>query len=407
MARRGDGLYQRGGKGGTWYLDFMFQGQRHVTRLGRGISRTVARELAGVARAKILRGEAGIGPKRATAPMFAAWVEQWQSGTLPHLAEHTRHSYRYLFRQHVLPEFGPLRLDAITRDRVKAFLAAKRGAGLSKNTVRLIRSALSVALGDAVEAGLLPMNPCANLTRPGRKGPDTVGQSDRDKAVRPLSHEELGALLAFARPREWFYFMLLGDTGLRPSEGLALQWPDFDPVGRTLNVGRSLAHGRVKSTKTGQARRVTLTPRLAAALDARQTAVEAETLLAGREPVAWVMAEGLGERPANVKTWSHRLKRSLVRAGVARHRLYDLRHTYACHLLAGRHDDDPARDVPPAPIAYVAKQMGHVKITTTLQHYIRWIPGDDDGRWAVRLERARSIPNAVPDAVGAVAGAAL
>jgi hypothetical protein len=35
MARRGDGLYQRGK---TWWLDFTHKGRRHVVRLGRGIS---------------------------------------------------------------------------------------------------------------------------------------------------------------------------------------------------------------------------------------------------------------------------------------------------------------------------------------------------------------------------------
>ena len=58
MARRGDGIYRRGP---TWWLDFTHRGDRHVVRLGRGITKTVARELAAVQRAAILRGEAGIG----------------------------------------------------------------------------------------------------------------------------------------------------------------------------------------------------------------------------------------------------------------------------------------------------------------------------------------------------------
>jgi len=41
-------------------------------------------------------------------------------------------------------------------------------------------------------------------------------------------------------------------------------------------------------------------------------------------------------------------------AGLPRHRLYDLRHTFATHLLADR-----------APITYVAAQLGHRKPTTT------------------------------------------
>ena len=39
MARRGDGLYLRGK---VWYLDFRHDGMRHVVKLGKNISRTVA-----------------------------------------------------------------------------------------------------------------------------------------------------------------------------------------------------------------------------------------------------------------------------------------------------------------------------------------------------------------------------
>lgn len=58
MARRGDGVYLRNK---TWYLDFTHQHKRHITRLGAHISRTAARELASVTRARILKGEAGVG----------------------------------------------------------------------------------------------------------------------------------------------------------------------------------------------------------------------------------------------------------------------------------------------------------------------------------------------------------
>lgn len=61
MARKGDGIYVRGK---TWWLDFVHFGNRHVVRLGKNISRTVARELASVERAKILKGEAGIGTRK-------------------------------------------------------------------------------------------------------------------------------------------------------------------------------------------------------------------------------------------------------------------------------------------------------------------------------------------------------
>ena len=80
MARRGDGIYQRGK---TWWLDFTHEEKRHYVRLGRNISKTVAGEIAKVKRGAILKGEAGIGgPKRQdltvekASELFLAWAER-------------------------------------------------------------------------------------------------------------------------------------------------------------------------------------------------------------------------------------------------------------------------------------------------------------------------------------------
>src|SRR2546421_12887125 len=64
-------------------------------------------------------------------------------------------------------------------------------------------------------------------------------------------------------------------------------------------------------------------------------------------------------------------------AGLPRHRLYDLRHTSATHLLADR-----------APITYVAAQLGHRKPTTTPAFYAHWIPRWDK-TYIDRLAAAR------------------
>jgi integrase len=78
MPRRGDAIFLRGK---TWWLDFTHQHKRHQVRLGSNINRTVARELAAVQRAAILRGEAGIGRKPKDMPFekaaeeFLKWAE--------------------------------------------------------------------------------------------------------------------------------------------------------------------------------------------------------------------------------------------------------------------------------------------------------------------------------------------
>jgi len=81
----------------------------------------------------------------------------------------------------------------------------------------------------------------------------------------------------------------------------------------------------------------------------------------------------------------------LREAKLPRFRLYDLRHTFATHLLAQS-----------APITYVAAQLRHAKPTATLNYYAHWIQTGDK-RFIDRLEAIRSAAK-VEDGSKAVAG---
>jgi integrase len=60
-------------------------------------------------------------------------------------------------------------------------------------------------------------------------------------------------------------------------------------------------------------------------------------------------------------------------------RLYDLRHSFATHLLAEG-----------APITSVSNQLGHAKPTTTLAFYAHWLPRGDKA-YTDRLTAARQL----------------
>ena len=83
----------------------------------------------------------------------------------------------------------------------------------------------------------------------------------------------------------------------------------------------------------------------------------------------------LPPRPHRVAKTFHKV---LLVAGLPHFRLYDLRHTYASHLIAQRAD-----------IAYVAKQLGHAKMTTTLLFYSHWFP-KGDRHYVEQMERVRA-----------------
>ncbi len=74
MARKGDGIYKRGK---VWYLDSWISGKRCMANLGKNITRAVALELASIERARFLRAEAGIKPKKRKDMAFETAKEQF------------------------------------------------------------------------------------------------------------------------------------------------------------------------------------------------------------------------------------------------------------------------------------------------------------------------------------------
>jgi hypothetical protein len=85
-----------------------------------------------------------------------------------------------------------------------------------------------------------------------------------------------------------------------------------------------------------------------------------------------------GWKAADTASYCRDLPEDLVLAGLPHFRLYDLRHTYASHLIAERAD-----------IAYVAKQLGHAKMTTTLLFYGHWFPRGDR-KYVEQMEKVRA-----------------
>jgi integrase len=166
-----------------------------------------------------------------------------------------------------------LKLRELHRRHVKALVAAKRAArlprkttkdvaraddeapasgGYSKNTVRLIRAALSTVLSDAVDDGYLTTNPAFGAGRKRGKRAEALTQAERLQKIRPLSWADLDALLADAASdrRHYALFATLVKTGLRPGEGFALRPMDIDFKNQTLRVERAATDdGQVKDTK--------------------------------------------------------------------------------------------------------------------------------------------------------------
>jgi integrase len=143
MARKADGLTLRKGKTkDTWWLDFIFEGKRDRVRIGSGISRTIAREIASVKRAAILKGEAGIGGKKRKDLLFETAVEEFMTWAQANRKPKTVKTYRVetkqlmnSFKGKKLSEIHPFLIEKHKQSRIQddAKVSANRELTCLKN----------------------------------------------------------------------------------------------------------------------------------------------------------------------------------------------------------------------------------------------------------------------------------
>ena len=119
-----------------------------------------------------------------------SWIRQQAANGL---APGTVANYQQMLALYVRPAFGRQRVRDLHRSAVRRWLTALRERGLSKNTVRLARAALSSLLSDAVEEGILLANPTFGMGRK-QKGPHRLTQSEREERIRPFSEAPAPAL---------------------------------------------------------------------------------------------------------------------------------------------------------------------------------------------------------------------
>src|SRR5215470_18507091 len=191
---------------GKWVVDY-----RDALGIRRWFTCESKREADDVLAEKIGESRQGVQrPNADTNITVERYADLWLEQVSANIAPKTLESYRDLLRLHIRPALGITKVRQVHRGMIKALLAEKRKPvtrpdgtvkpGLGKNTVRLIRATLSVMLADAVDDGLLRTNPARDVGGH-RKRADTMSLAERQKKIRPLSREQLAALLGVTLER--------------------------------------------------------------------------------------------------------------------------------------------------------------------------------------------------------------
>ncbi|MEO5630572.1 MAG: site-specific integrase [Nitrospiraceae bacterium] len=237
MARHGDGLYLRGQ---TWYLDCRLNGARHVVRLGKGIARHAAKEIAQVKRGAILKGEAGIGRKRKDLSFDEA-RQKFEAWATASKKPGTAQAYKECLRR-LAESFSGTRLSALSPFLIEKHKQARIQAGArvrANRELAVLKSLYNRCREWKLFEGENPVTSVKLLKEPRQR-------------LRFLEPEEEDRLLAECA--EPLRTMVLVDTncGLRlKSEALTLRWADVDVGRRTLTVAAAYA-------KSGTSRSVLL-----------------------------------------------------------------------------------------------------------------------------------------------------
>jgi len=300
---------------------------------------------------------------------------EWLDGLEGAIKGRTIEAYRAAVMLYVIPRLGDMLVAELTRQHVKAFLkeCRRQGVGyvkadgsrvqkpLAKGSVYAIYSALRALLNEAVDEELIAGNPAARLGRKLHLHP-TKQHMKAAVAARVLTKARLRALLEWVRtklPTAYPLLLTLARCGLRVGEAIALRLDDYDPESATLLVARAWndKHGKMETPKHG-ARRVDVSPQLAAILETHIAALRRVVGLNGKPKSEWLFPSlvwGMLDARNVRRLLSRIAKDSGLGRGLKPH---DLRHTYGSILTAEG-----------APPQYIQAQMGHASIQITIDLY--------------------------------------
>lgn len=157
-------------KKGKWYIFIDWKGKRKARWVGA--SREAAEQARREIERRLMTGDFNLNDE-CSAPSFTDYAHSWlTSHAQPNLKLSTAEGYEVIVRKHLIPAFVNIQLSALTRTRVKSYLADLTKSGqISRNTVRNILATLRSLLSHAVEDNVIDQNPAfASVASTRRRG---------------------------------------------------------------------------------------------------------------------------------------------------------------------------------------------------------------------------------------------
>jgi integrase len=328
------GFARKRGTKWTAYYYSMESGRRvQHTKAGFATKREAQAFLATVLGA--VQSGAYIAPIKLTVEEYL--LDRWLPTMEASLRPSTFDSYGRVLRMHVLPTLGHIALQNLTADHLdrlyRGLLANGRAdgksGGLSPKSVRYIHTTLHKALRDAERKRLINRNVASTADPPklrpvGEREMKTWTASELRTFLDVMKDHHLGAA-----------YHLAATTGMRRGEVLGVRWQDIDFTAKRLAVRQTVISVNyqvmIGQPKTAKGRRViALDAGTVAVLRAHQQHQKDQMALigSGYRDGDLVFAKPDGQ-PLNPDYFSQVFDRSVIKFGLPKIRLHDLRHTHA------------------------------------------------------------------------------
>lgn len=310
-------VYQRKG---DWWIDTYVKGRRIRRKIGpdKKTAELVEKDL----KVKVAREEyLGIIEERKV--YFEDFAEEYLKWSKANKAPTTLAHDLNTVHTHLIPFFQGKYLAGITAKHVEDYKTVR--AGLVKpRTVNRELDTLKSLFARAVEWGYLKVHP----------GEGVKKLKFQQRPPTYLTSEQLEKLLAACEEPYLYTFVALGGhTGMRKGELLRLKWSDIDFKRREITV---------RQAKNNEFRVIPMNQRIAEALQRHPRHLNSDLVLARPD----------GEAYRDLRDSFESAQR---RAGLARIRIHDLRHSFASNLVCAG-----------ASLAVVRELMGHRDIKTTM-----------------------------------------
>ena len=286
--------------------------------------------------------------------IFGDYARTWWMEMEGGMSQSQRRDYDSILRNHHLPYFGDRHFSEFwSRVRMKKFTAHLksktngRSRPLSAKRIHNVMIPLRVIVGDAIdEYGWTDLaDPFAGLRLP----------KITKTRVRPFSTEEWATLMEFMH--FWYrpYFTFAVQTGLRPSEQVALKWEAIDSAFIHVELSRVRNHEKRDLKTPESTRKIEIRPSMRDVLETQR-----DLTAHFESPYVFVNVEG---RPVIQNVVREIWVRAMEKSGLPFRRMYDTRHTFASWALA-------AGETP----EWVARTLGHTNTSMVFRTYGRYIP---------------------------------